>query len=587
MNVKARSSFLALRLARSARTAPALLALVLVALAIRENGAGRRTVFSDETITLVRVSGWTTAAIGAALDDRRTHRLSEIAAFMQPRPGAGWTQTVRSLAIEDAQHPPLYYLLLRVWRSAFDARSLGVVLGSALVAAVFWLTAEAIPNRRTPWYAAALTTVSPVFVVYSQQLREYEMFALFTALSTAVLLRALRSSSPAWWIAYAGSLAFTLWCASFALLLPVAHAAIVLPRRKAERPFAIAVLAALASWIPWAVVIANHWSTVVATNEWSASEVGSGTLLAKVAFNLSTTVFDAEYGDERWFPYLAASCLLVAIATLEGLRRVREVESRAGLALLLLTVLPILGVDLVFGAHRAASTRYLIPAYLGILVLLASLLGRLPLRCGSIAGTILIAGGLISSLSATSATTWWDNHGNATTPAIAAALRAEPETVLIIEGTCGTLLALAFTTPSNTPVRCRATPADVDRSAFVFSPSTRFRRSASAAGLHLVKVVRSAYPSSLVGSFRGPGGTEDVDTLWRAHRKGRGGGRAAIALSPPLAVLLKDDRPRGAAGPPCRVAAPTMRPRGVRARPRTTIRDTARRSSRTAADPRT
>jgi uncharacterized membrane protein len=543
MTVEASSSPPALRLARSARTAIALSALVLVALAIRGNGIGRRAVFSDETITLVRVSGWTTAAIGATLDDGRTHRLSEIAAFMRPRPDARWSETVRSLAIEDAQHPPLYYLILRVWRSAFDARGLGVVLGSALVAAIFWLAAEAIPNRRARWYAAALTVVSPVFVVYAQQLREYEMFALLTALSTAAMLRALRTSSAAWWIAYGCSLAFALWCASFALLLPIAHAAIALARRGSRRPFAIAVCAALVSWIPWAAAIATHWSTVVATNEWSASEVDPVHLLAKVGFNLSTTVFDAEYGDERWLPYLALSCLLVAVATLYALRRGGEGESRIGLALLLLTVVPILGSDLLFGAHRAASTRYLIPAYVGIVVLLASLLARLPLRYGSIAGGILIAGGLISSLSATSATTWWDNHGNATTPAIAAALRADPETLLIIEGTCGTLLALAFTIPSNTPVRCRATPADVDRSAFVFSPSTGFRRRASADGLHLVNVVRSAYPSTLVDSFRGAGGTEDVDTLWRAHRKERGGERSAIALSPPLAVLSKDDRP--------------------------------------------
>jgi uncharacterized membrane protein len=512
------SATVAFHFARSARIALALSAIVLVAFALRANGVGRRVLFSDEAITLVRVSGWTTAEISAALDDRRTHRLSDVAAFMQSPTGSGWSGTVRSLANEDPQHPPLYYLIERASRNVFDARSLGIVVGSALVAAVFWLTSEAVPNRRAAWYAAALAAVSPVFVLYAQQLREYEMFALLTALSTAALLRAARTASARWWIVYACSMALALWCASFALLLPIAHAVVVLGRRGTWRPFTIAVLAALASWTPWAVVVATHWSRVVATNEWSGNPLDPVHLLAKVLFNLSTTVFDAEYGDERWLPYLALSCLLVTVATLSALRRTGENESRVGLALLVLTIVPILGVDLLFGAHRSASTRYLIPAYVGILVLLASLLARLSVRHGATAGAILIVGGLISSVTATSATTWWDNHGNATTPAIAAALRAEPETLLIFEGTCATLLPLAFTAPSNTRVRCRAAPSDAGRAVFVLSPSSAFRQRTSAAGLHLVEVVTAAYPSALVGSFRGAGGIEDVDTLWTARR---------------------------------------------------------------------
>lgn len=487
---------------------------MLVALALREHGAGRRVVLSDEAITLVRASGWTTAEIGAALDDDRTHRLRDVAAFTQPRQGSAWTDTVRSLADEDAQHPPLYYLVERVWRGSFSDRSLGIVVGSLLVAAVFWLTAEAVPNRRAAWYAAALTAVSPVFVLYAQQMREYEMFALLTALSTATLIRAARTSSAAWWGIYASLMALALWCASFALLLPIAHAAVVLGRRDALRSFVIAVFVALASWAPWMVVIATHWRTVVATNEWSGTSLDPVHLLAKVFFNVSTTVFDAEYGDARWLPYLALSSVLVAVATLNALR-VRENEGRAGLTLLLLTIVPILGVDLLFGAHRAASTRYLIPAYVGVLVLVGSLLARLSVTRGAIAGAILILGALISSLTATTAPAWWDNHGNATTPAIAAALRADRKT-LIFEGTCATLLPLALSAPSNTPVRCRAAASDAGREALVFSPSRKFRARAAAGGLRLVQLVHAAYPSTLVGSFRPAGGAEDLDTLWRA-----------------------------------------------------------------------
>jgi uncharacterized membrane protein len=502
------------RLLDTLRLRIALALILVIAAAVRINGANGRVVLSDEAITLVRTSGWTTAEIGRALDDGRTHRLRDIAAFTKPRPSSRWTDTVRSLAIEDAQHPPLYYLAERLALPRFGPRTLGIVIGLALVVAVFLLMREAGAGEPGALCAAALAAVSPVFVLYALQLREYELFALLTALSTCVLLRAAHTGSRCCWIAYAVTMALTLWCASFALLLPLAHAAILFRRRAVWRPFLAATLAALASWVPWLLVIVTHWSRVVATNEWSAGRFSVLQLLGKTAFNVSTTLFDAEYGDARWLPYLGIVTIITVAAGVAAMRRVADDDSRTGLALVFLTILPLLLADVLFASHRSASTRYLIPAYLGVIVLLGSFLARLPGRGGAIAATIVIAGAMLSSVISTSARSWWDNYANTRTPAVAAALAARPETPLIHEGPCASMLALALAGAGDTRVRCDATAAQLDREMFVLSPSPRFLTQAKAAGFRATRVVGGTYPSALVAAFRGAPSPRDLETLW-------------------------------------------------------------------------
>jgi hypothetical protein len=296
------------------------------------------------------------------------------------------------------------------------------------------------------------------------------------------------------------------------------HAAIIIGRPRAWRPFLAATFAAIAAWTPWALVIVTHWSRVMATNEWSTGRIGTADLIAKAAFNLSTTVFDAEYGDARWILYLAIVGILVLVAVRGAFREIADDANRTGLALVVVTVLALLLPDLLFGSHRSTSTRYLVPAYLGLIVLLAAFLGRLPVRRGAASAGVLILGGFVSSVLGTSAPSWWDNHGNATTPAIAAALAASPRTPLTYEGPCESLLALAISGPRGTQVRCGITAAQLDPDAFVLSPSPTFLREAKARGFHVTPLADGSYPSPLVASFRGKRGVNDLDTLWIVRR---------------------------------------------------------------------
>jgi uncharacterized membrane protein len=494
----------------------AIAGIALLAFALRANGASRHAVFSDEAITLAYVSGWRLADIAPALDGWLEHRLGEVAAFTHPRPGAWAGSTVGALAAEDAQHPPLYYLIARGWRTLFGddvgtLRALGVVLGLCFIAALGMLARETI-GARAGLYAVALAAVSPVFVLYAQQLREYSLWTALIAGTTLALVRAMRTSARAWWLAYGAGLALALWTDTFSLLLPLAFLVIVWHDRASRRPFALATAAALVSWTPWAAVAATHWTIIAA----SGAPMDAAHLFAKLAFNVSTTVFDAEYGDVRWVPFLVLSLSVIALAFGAAVRA--RTRNRVGLALALCTIVSLVAIDLATGGHRSASTRALIPAYVGVILIVAALLGSLRGSRAIAASAVLFFGAFVSSLNATSAPVWWDSYASATTPAIAAVMRTSPTLPLIYEGPCASLLTLSIAAPSQTSVRCTSDASAANGAAFVLSPSGRFRADAERAGYQVREIVAARAPSGLVGTFRGAGASEDLDTLWVIHR---------------------------------------------------------------------
>jgi mannosyltransferase len=95
-------------------------------------------------------------------------------------------------------HPPLYYLLLRGWRelvgeSEFGLRSLSAFAGVLTVAGVMGLGSVigkrlSVNGNRLTVVAGVVTAVSPPLIYYSQEARMYSLLALWTVLSTLVLM---------------------------------------------------------------------------------------------------------------------------------------------------------------------------------------------------------------------------------------------------------------------------------------------------------------------------------------------------------------------------------------------------------------
>ena len=82
-------------------------------------------------------------------------------------------------------HPPLYYLALKVWSDMFGyseiaLRSLSVMFGVATVYIVFKI-AKLFGNKYFPYLAALFLATSPLHIYYSQEARMYSMAAFLAS----------------------------------------------------------------------------------------------------------------------------------------------------------------------------------------------------------------------------------------------------------------------------------------------------------------------------------------------------------------------------------------------------------------------
>ncbi|HEX8974490.1 MAG TPA: glycosyltransferase family 39 protein [Patescibacteria group bacterium] len=139
-------------------------AILLLAIAIRFTGLVRRDFWYDEAFT------------GVAVKESFSNMLNMI--------------------INDV-HPPLYYLVLKIFAYFFNYSVFGIRLFSAIfgVLAVWaiYLVAKEMFGRKAALWASFVTTVSPFAIQYSQEARMYSMLVFLILMATYFFMRALRT----------------------------------------------------------------------------------------------------------------------------------------------------------------------------------------------------------------------------------------------------------------------------------------------------------------------------------------------------------------------------------------------------------
>ena len=102
-------------------------------------------------------------------------------------------------------HPPLYYLVLKVWSWVFGTgevalRILSVLFGVATVIVTYKI-AELYNKGKLPVIAGILMATAPLHIYYSQEARMYAMTAFFVSLSAYFLLLTKKRLSPIYVVA--------------------------------------------------------------------------------------------------------------------------------------------------------------------------------------------------------------------------------------------------------------------------------------------------------------------------------------------------------------------------------------------------
>lgn len=362
--------------------------LTLIAFALRMADLTARSLWLDESFTVLRVNG-TWAEMFA---------------------NTVWRQGIFTTDL----NPPLYFALLKAWAMFAGASEFALKSFSAfwavLVVPLTFVLARNLFGRRAAIIATILALLCPAYQWYAAELRMYTMMAAFGALSTILVFRAAKGNRVAfagWFVVTALSL-FTHF--SFISLL-LAQALVLL---MGLLPSLRTVIRRRSFWIGFAAVVAGVIAIAILGN----ATIARGIQLAQIAINdpsgrgtpalafineiIGATVFGLNAGDPTagWLNALFALLAVFGVALPLSKKRL---PARIGLAIIV--ALPIaFWLVLSLLLENQASFRYVVFIVPALHVLMAhgviAIAGEIkPLRWPRLAvAGVTLAALLIASL---------------------------------------------------------------------------------------------------------------------------------------------------------------------------------------------
>ena len=164
-------------------------------------------------------------------------------------------------------HPPLYYLLLHFWISFFGETETAVrmlsVCFSVLTVLVVYQLALRLFTRRTAFFAALFTAISPFQVFFAQEARMYSQLTLLSAASVYFFVLWLKNDMRISGVLYVISTTLLLYTHIYAVFVVMAQLLYLVSLFFAARDYfqirlrrwLTGLLAMGLLFLPWAVVV--------------------------------------------------------------------------------------------------------------------------------------------------------------------------------------------------------------------------------------------------------------------------------------------------------------------------------------------
>ena len=446
------------------------LVIVLLVLGVffRFYNLDRKVYWHDEVYTSFRIAGYTWGELAPQVFNGKVINAEDLQKYQRPSSQKGLIDTVKSLEIDDPQHPPLYYLMGRLWVQMFGycvtvIRSLSACISLLVFPCLYWLCLELFGASLIGWVAIALVTISPVHVLYAQEAREYVLWTVTILLSSAALLQAMRLQTRLSWGIYTATLAVGFYSFLFTGLVAIGHGIYVVaiegfPWSKTVKAYLLASLAGLVAIAPWLFVVMNNWLTFQRTTGWMETIKLPQIILIKTwGLHLTRPFIDFDLSFDHPFTSLVPPIFLIFVAYSIYIL-CRQTPKQIWLFILALigtTAIPLMLPDLILGGVRSTSTRYLIPCFLGIQLAVAYLLATqitnanlLKQKFWQVITAVLISAGVVScAISSQSQTNSWIKVVSYHLPQVATIINQKNQPLLISNGfgiNVGNVFALSY-----------------------------------------------------------------------------------------------------------------------------------------------
>ncbi|WP_228056199.1 glycosyltransferase family 39 protein [Microcoleus sp. LEGE 07076] len=418
----------------------AIVIVLVIGILFRFANLDRKFYWIDETYTSLRVSGYTEAEIIKQISYQKIISPSDLQKYQQINSEKTLSDTLNSLAIEDPQHPPLYYILARYWAQWFGTsvtamRSLAALISLLVFPAIYWLAWELFESSAVAWMAIAIFAISPYHILFAQEARQYSLWTLTTILSSAALLRSMRpeeNQNPIWlvshWTLYAVTAAIGLYTHLLFVCVAAAHAiyvAVIANWRDVKTfvAYYVAALVALIAWMPSLLNTVENFNQIRSTTAW-AEQTSLLRLVSRWAGAVSIAFFDIGIDGSASAAQLAllipAGIMILGLVGYAIYFLCRQTPKRVWLLVLLLiatTAIFLALPDLLKGGRRSGNPRYLVPCYVGIQLAVAYLLSAKisnnldnfkQQKLWNIVISVLFLAGIVSGGVSSQADTWWN-----------------------------------------------------------------------------------------------------------------------------------------------------------------------------------
>lgn len=367
------------------------ISLLVLGIFFRFVNLDKKVFWCDETYTSLRISGHTETEWVQEFSSGGIINVKDLQKYQYPDSEKSVIDTIKSLAEEEPQHPPLYYISLRVWvqwfgNSVTAIRSLSALISLLIFPCIYWLCLELFKSSLVGWVAVAFIAVSPFHVLYAQEAREYSLWTVAILLSSASLLKAIRIKTVFSWVGYTATLAVGLYTYPLSGLVAIAHGTylVIIEKFRLSKTviaYVIASIVALIIYAPWLVVMIANFSQIkhdlsyleTPTNHPSLSPFLA--VFIKILSRITNFFID---WDNPYHPLYKLMAIVILILVLSSIYFLCLNSQRNTylfiLFLILIPSLPIVLPDLLFGGFRTTFHRFLIPSYLGIQLAIVYLL---------------------------------------------------------------------------------------------------------------------------------------------------------------------------------------------------------------------
>ncbi|MEH2230454.1 MAG: glycosyltransferase family 39 protein [Nostoc sp.] len=427
-----------------------ILVISLIGLGIffRFTHLGQKVYWYDEIATSLAISGYTLAEVKQEVFSNWGNNQGIIPAitldkYQHINPDRSVADTVRYLITSDPQHPPLYYVMVRLWAQVFGdfpagVRSLSAVISLLIFPSMYWLCLELFESPLVGWVGMAVMGISPLQVFFAQDAREYGLWMVTILVSSAALLRAIRRESFFTWAVYALTLALGFYTHLLTVMVAIAHGIYVVIRQKFRfhktlRNYLLSSIAACLMFLPWLTVLITKADTATNLLSWITFKTDSPFDLIGIWLSrISRIFFDFNLAsDDAWVNNLPAeSPLSYSIPTIIASLFliiyifsffIKYLSTNASLFIALLGGFPgltLLFYDLIFGGIRSIHFRYQLPLYLSIQIAVVYILAfhlflakNWQKNLWQVIVVGLLISGLVSDVRFFQSETWWPQIG--------------------------------------------------------------------------------------------------------------------------------------------------------------------------------